>query len=97
MNRTEIDIARVCDEIKSFMLTKNMDYEDTALNPVCMFSSQGVTQRLQARIDDRLQSIECGIQDKDTLLRLISDITLLLVALDRDATRCYNDNSDSTS
>lgn len=85
--RTQDDIARVCDSISSFLIEKNIAYGDSALDPVRIFSKANSIEQLLVRIDDKLSRFARGTDypgDND-IDDLIGYLILLKVAKERDA------------
>lgn len=56
-------IAEVCDEFKSFLIGKNVQYGDSAIHPVRIFSSASDEEQLLVRIDDKLSRLFRGTSD----------------------------------
>ena len=91
---THADIARVCDRIKQLLLQKNMQYGDSALNPIRVLSKAGPIEQILVRIDDKLNRIKQGGilgDDEDVVMDLIGYFVLLKIALERDAVASYNE------
>ena len=92
---THTDIARVCDRVKQLLLQKNMQYGDSALNPIRVLSKAGPIEQILVRIDDKLNRIKQGGilgDDEDVVMDLIGYFVLLKIALERDAVASYNEN-----
>lgn len=81
---TQDVIREVCDEVRDFLLEKNLQYGDSAINPVRIFSKADPIEQLLVRIDDKLSRIEKGDdrleKDDDVLDDLIGYFLLLKVA-----------------
>lgn len=81
-------IREVCDETRDFLLEKNVQYGDSAINPVRIFSKASPIEQLLVRIDDKLSRIERGDdrleKDDDVLDDLIGYFLLLKVAKRRE-------------
>lgn len=76
-------IAKKCDEIKEMLLQKNLEYGDSAINPVRIFSTAEPTEQIKVRIDDKLSRIQCKEQKvikEDTVDDLIGYLILLSIA-----------------
>lgn len=89
------EIARVCDKIKQLLLQKNMQYGDSALNPIRVLSKAGPIEQILVRIDDKLNRIKQGgilEDDEDVIMDLIGYFVLLKIALERDVRASYNDS-----
>lgn len=88
--KTQIAIAKICDEIKELLLSKNHQYGDSALDPVRVFSQAPVVEQLLVRIDDKLSRISRGKisatdeeRVSDTIDDLIGYLVLLKIAFRR--------------
>lgn len=83
-SNTQDLIREVCDETRDFLLEKNLQYGDSAINPVRIFSKANAIEQLLVRIDDKLSRIERGDdrleKDDDVLDDLIGYFLLLKVA-----------------
>lgn len=79
-------IARVCDDIKAMLISKNISYGDSALDPVRVFSTSHPYEQLLVRIDDKLSRIQRGSLEgfdesyEDAVKDLVGYMILLLVA-----------------
>lgn len=95
MNKTELDIIRICDNIKDMLIQKNMAYGDSALNPLRVMSNASTIEQLLVRIDDKLNRIRQGrnllCDDEDVIQDLIGYFILLKIAVERDAQNAYNE------
>ena len=92
---THTDIARVCDRVKQLLLQKNMQYGDSALNPIRVLSKAGPIEQILVRIDDKLNRIKQGNilgDDEDVVMDLIGYFVLLKIALERDVRASYNES-----
>ena len=92
---THADIARVCDRVKQLLLQKNMQYGDSALNPIRVLSKAGPIEQILVRIDDKLNRIKQGNilgDDEDVVMDLIGYFVLLKIALERDVRASYNES-----
>ena len=100
MTDSEREISHVCDSIKTMLLSKNMHYGDSALNPIRCFSNATPIEQLLVRIDDKINRIRQGSgyfgDDEDVINDLVGYLILLRIALDRDYAASYNTN-DSES
>lgn len=87
MMNTQIQIAKICDEIKDLLLSKNAKYGDSALNPSRIFSKASSVEQLLVRIDDKLNRIQKGVgllgDDEDVINDLIGYLVLLKIALNQ--------------
>ena len=81
---TQKVIAEVCDELRDFLLEKNAQYGDSAINPVRIFSRASAEEQLHVRIDDKLSRLARGDDrlesDADVVDDLIGYLILLKVA-----------------
>ena len=72
MTDTQVEIARICDDVKELLLYKNKNYGDSALNPCRIFSQANEVEQLLVRIDDKLNRIKKGVgllsTDEDVLM-----------------------------
>tara|TARA_R110002126_G_scaffold3026_5_gene16503 strand:- start:590 stop:919 length:330 start_codon:yes stop_codon:yes gene_type:complete len=86
MTKTCKDITRVADNNKKLLIKKNIQYGDSALEPIGIFSQGGAVASLGARMDDKLMRLKAqGINGDslDTLYDLQGYITLLIIAVER--------------
>ncbi len=78
-------IVSMLEEIKEFLLTKNTQYGDSALNPIRIFSKADKSEQLKVRIDDKLNRLMQGNasleSDEDVVKDLIGYLILLLIHL----------------
>lgn len=79
---TQIEIAKVCEEIKDLLLEKNRKYGNSAIDPVRIFSNVDSLEQLNVRIDDKLSRIKSSQSDdmEDAELDLIGYLILKRVA-----------------
>ena len=80
-SQREIEVT--IEEIKDLLITKNIAYGNSALEPINVFSSGSAVDSLCARIDDKLARIKnSGLNDvtEDTLLDLSGYMVLLIIA-----------------
>ena len=80
--KTQLNIAKVCDEVKEMLIAKNKSYGDSALNPVRIFATSDNVEQLHVRIDDKLSRISRGgsfLGDND-IDDLIGYLILLKIA-----------------
>jgi hypothetical protein len=81
-------IATKCDELKDLLISKNLKYGDSALNPSRIFSSASTIEQLKVRIDDKINRIKnSGVlsNDEDTVMDLAGYLILLRIALDNQS------------
>jgi len=78
-------IVTMIEEIKDFLLNKNTQYGDSALNPIRIFSKADKSEQLKVRIDDKLNRLMQGNasleSDEDVVKDLIGYLILLLIHL----------------
>jgi hypothetical protein len=82
------DIERITAEVCDMLVQKNLDYGDSALHPINVFSNGNAVDSLNARIDDKLARIHnVGLSDEteDTLFDLIGYLILLVIAKEDEA------------
>ena len=79
----QVKIAGLMDEIKAMLLAKNVQYGDSALQPVRVFSKADTTEQIKVRIDDKINRIVQGNDsmesDEDVIQDLIGYLVLLLI------------------
>ena len=96
MTPTSVKIAKICDDIKTLLLDKNMKYGDSAINPIRVMSKSSAVEQILVRIDDKLNRIVQGRQfigeDEDVINDLIGYFVLLKIALERDVRASYNES-----
>ena len=71
-------VQAVLKEIEDLLVEKNEAYGDAALNPVKVFSDLDVDERLNVRIDDKLQRLASGREfgQEDTVKDLMGYLVL---------------------
>lgn len=82
MANTADKIVATCEEIKEMLLEKNIQYGDSALNPVRIFSQASTEEQLLVRLDDKLSRIARGdvdLETEDVLNDLIGYMIMLKV------------------
>ncbi len=84
--RTQLEIAKVCDSIKEMLVAKNKAYGDSALDPVRVFSKTNSVDQIAIRIDDKLSRVQRGHEypGDDTIDDLIGYLILFKIAKDRN-------------
>lgn len=99
MANTQLDIERVCNQIKNLLLEKNRKYGDSALEPVRVMSSANAVEQLLVRIDDKLSRIQRGAgliaNDEDVIQDLIGYFVLLKIAVERDNQNAFLDAAEA--
>lgn len=79
------EIKDKCDYIREFLLAKNREYGNSALNPLRIFSTADPIEQLNIRIDDKISRISTRTKKtikEDTVLDLVGYLILLLIAND---------------
>jgi hypothetical protein len=76
------DINLACNDIRDLLISKNISYGDSALQPVRMFSKTNIQEQLAVRIDDKLSRISRGHEyvGDDTIDDLIGYLVLMKIA-----------------
>jgi len=94
----QLEIASVCDQIKSLLLEKNSKYGNSALDPIRVFSSASASDQLLVRIDDKLSRIKRGAgllaADEDVVDDLIGYLVLLKISLKSGSSEQYKEIVD---
>lgn len=87
LSTTQTEIATLCDDIKTMLISKNRKYGDSALNPTKIFSRSSSVEQINVRIDDKLSRILSGQvdEDEDIDLDLIGYLVLRIIAKRRIA------------
>ena len=76
-----VAIAAECDAVKSVLLLKNVQYGNSALDPLRVFSRADPIEQINVRLDDTLSRIARGSNEtEDTELDLIGYLILKRVA-----------------
>ena len=95
--KTQHEIERVCEKLKTLLIEKNRKYGDSALNPARVMSKCNAIEQILVRIDDKLNRIKQGAgllaTDEDVVMDLLGYFVLLKIALDRDCQESYLDTS----
>ena len=82
-DESSFKISKTMGEITQFLLDKNDQYGDSALQPIRIFSRADKTEQLKVRIDDKLNRLMQGNasleSDEDVVKDLIGYLVLLLV------------------
>lgn len=82
------EIASKCDDLKNLLISKNLKYGDSALNPARIFSSASSIEQIKVRIDDKINRIKNNgvlCDDEDTVMDLAGYLILLRIALDKQS------------
>ena len=82
---TQTKISKTLQEIGNFLLEKNKQYGDSALQPIRIFSKADKQEQLKVRIDDKLNRLVQGNDkieaDEDVIKDLIGYFVLLLIQM----------------
>jgi len=82
---TQDKIIKTMDEIKDFLVQKNIQYGDSVFQPVRVFSKADKTEQIKVRIDDKLSRLKRGNDsiesDEDVVSDLIGYLVLLLISM----------------
>ena len=82
-DESSFKISKTMTEITTFLLDKNQQYGDSALQPIRIFSTADKTEQIKVRIDDKLNRLMQGNasleSDEDVVKDLIGYLVLLLV------------------
>jgi len=82
INKTEMAILDVCNQVADLLIKKNRAYGNSALEPVRIFSKSDEKEQLRVRIDDKLSRFARGEEfpgDND-IDDLIGYLVLLKIA-----------------
>lgn len=83
LNETQQQIKKVCSEMQKFLLAKNEQYGNSAIEPIRIFSKADSTEQLKVRLDDKLNRLMQGNDsietDEDVIRDLIGYLILMLV------------------
>jgi hypothetical protein len=85
MEDTNKKIKAYCDDLSTFLIQKNNDYNDSLQNPINVFQKDKM-QGILGRIDDKLNRIKSvGINDntEDTITDLIGYLIHLKIMLEK--------------
>jgi hypothetical protein len=84
-------IAQACDGVKDLLIRKNIQYGDSAINPVRVFSKASPEEQLLVRIDDKISRLVRGDDsiepDEEIINDLIGYLVLLKVARKKESDR----------
>jgi len=82
---TKDKIIKVIKEIEELLLSKNEQYGDSALKPICLFAKGNPEDLIRVRIDDKLSRLAMGDEsiesDEDIVLDLAGYLVLLLITM----------------
>ena len=80
-------VSQVLDEISKLLISKNIKYGNSAIEPLGIFSDLSPEEGLKVRIDDKLKRIKNGSLDKDdedVINDLIGYLVLLKILYKKD-------------
>ena len=61
----DVEVGKILQEIQEMLISKNVKYGNSALEPLGVFSQLSAREGLLVRIDDKLKRIKNGSLDKD--------------------------------
>ena len=73
-NETQDAIRNVCDELKEFLVAKNVQYGNSALDPVRIFSKASDEEQLRVRLDDKISRLVRGNDSIEADDDIVNDI-----------------------
>lgn len=68
------DIRAVCDEIREFLVKKNEQYGNSAIDPVRIFSKASTEEQLKVRIDDKISRLVRGNDSVESDSDVVNDL-----------------------
>ncbi len=74
------EVTQILEEIKDLLISKNIKYGNSAIDPLGVFSDLSPEEGIRIRIDDKLKRIKNGSLDKDDE-DVINDLIGYLVIL----------------
>jgi hypothetical protein len=76
-------IAKVCDDIKDFLIEKNEQYGDAYAAPLQVFSNASAEERIRCRLDEKINRLYAGKNNtEDTELDIIGLLIHLKIRRD---------------
>jgi hypothetical protein len=82
-NLFAVQVTQALDEIRELLISKNLKYGNSALEPLGVFSQLSAKEGLLVRIDDKLKRIKNGSlerDDEDVVNDLIGYLILLKIS-----------------
>ncbi len=77
---TQDKIIIVCDNFKNFLIEKNKRYNDSAINPLKIFSNVDTTEQICNRLDDKLSRIKTANElKKNDVADVFGYVALLMI------------------
>lgn len=83
-------IAEVCDEFRDFLIEKNEQYGDSAIDPVRVFSKADPEEQLKVRMDDKLSRLMRGddrLEPDEDIVKDLLGYWILLQVIRRKSAR----------
>ena len=77
------DISEIIDEIESTLLMKNIEYGDSALKPLRVFSKANPIEQINVRLDDKLSRMQNDCKKtikEDTVFDFMGYLILKMIA-----------------
>jgi len=65
LTKTQNLISKICDNLKDFLLEKNKNYGNSALEPIRITSKLNSEEQIKIRIDDKLNRIKNSKEDRE--------------------------------
>lgn len=77
-----VQVWDILDSVGNLLIEKNLNYGNSALEPIRVFSKADKIEQLKVRIDDKLKRISNGVEggDEDTVNDLIGYLVLYKIA-----------------
>jgi hypothetical protein len=80
LTETQNLISEICDNLKDFLLEKNKNYGNSALEPIRIASKLDSEEQIKIRIDDKLNRIKNSKEDRENdYLDLAGYIVLFMI------------------
>jgi hypothetical protein len=76
----DLMLKETLEEIGNLLISKNIKYGDSALNPVRIFSKSDPQEQIKVRIDDKISRLVRGNalrEDEDVVMDLIGYLVIL--------------------
>jgi hypothetical protein len=85
-NEFREDLTYVLKEIEGMLISKNLKYGNSALEPKRIFSKATVVEQILVRLDDKISRLanQQNNDDEDVILDLIGYLIILRIAQRRD-------------
>ena len=89
MNEFRTECAKIAANVVNLLTEKNVQYGDSAFDPIRMFSPLGPDAGLRVRVDDKLSRLLRGNADMESDTDVIDDLIgyfiLLRMSMDKEA------------